>query len=116
VGILNLPEGNNGEKRVCGRTNFLRHMVVKLNDGKQIKGSTTDVSLGGVSLDAATIPDQITAGQCGQLHILLEDGKESPGFNCTIVRISDNSIGIKLDKKTAPKFGILLTKNLFKRK
>ena len=114
--FLNLSNENNSERRTCGRTNFLRQIIIKLADGSEIQGSTSDVSLGGVSIDVDKIPGHIKTGQTAKLHIVLENGDESPGFKCDIVRISEKSIGIKLDKKNAPKFGILLTKNLYKRK
>ncbi len=112
--LLNLSQEN--ERRACDRTNFLRQIIIKLTDGTQIKGLTNDVSLGGVSLDVNNIPSQIKTGLTAELHIVLENGNKSSAFKCNIVRVSKKSIGIKLDKKSAPKFGIMLTKNLYKRK
>lgn len=66
--LLNQPNKNDSERRVCGRTNFLRQIIIKLADGSQIKGSTCDISLGGISLEIESLPTNIEIGQSAELH------------------------------------------------
>jgi|GEM_PF-1814490 len=113
---LNIPNNKVDEKRVCHRTNFLREMMLKLDNGKEIRGTSNDVSLGGVSIYVEQIPKQITKGQTGELFILSKGCVTSKGFKCSISRISGQAIGIQIDRKNASSFGIAITQNLFKRK
>jgi len=104
------------ERRICSRNNFARNMLIKLDNGTEIAGISNDVSLGGVSLDVAHMPTNIEVGQLGKLYIKMTDASSSQAFICCLTRIKGNSLGIQIDKKEASRFGITLTKSLFKRR
>lgn len=107
------------EKRVCQRIDINRSVQVKLAGGQIISGLTDDISLGGLKIITrdnventmlSHHPDQIAL-----LQIKYVDGHLSSEYPCSIVRHESGAVCLKLDKKKAASFCIILTKGSFKK-
>lgn len=111
-----LEDSQDSDRRICHRTQYQRRIMIELENGIQLDGISQDISLKGVALEIYPLPEGIRMGLNGQLFLIDSSGSRSTGFNCSIAHIRKNNIGIEIDKKVAAKFGICLSKNLFKRK
>ncbi|MCU7938602.1 MAG: PilZ domain-containing protein [gamma proteobacterium symbiont of Bathyaustriella thionipta] len=111
---------NQQEKRVCQRIEHNRSVQLRLADGHIINGLTDDVSLGGLKIITRdNIENTMLTNQSQQnvvLQIKYVDGQLSSEYPCSIARLESGAICLKLDKKKAVSFGMLLTKNMFRRK
>jgi hypothetical protein len=110
-----IPTNNdNEEKRVCQRIPLKKRVVLEAENGALINGETDNGSLGGILV---LTRDNLGALQMGsQLSLyLIIDNKRSRAFPCCVTRISHCAIGLQLDRKVAAAFGLLLTKDMFKR-
>lgn len=107
------------EKRICQRIGLNKQVQLKLADGQIINGITEDLSLGGLkiitedTLESETIKD---VEQIALLQIKFMDGQLSSEYPCTVVRCGTGSLSLKLDKKKAASFGMMLTSGTFKQK
>lgn len=106
------------EKRVCQRIEFNRSVQLKLADGHIINGLTDDISLGGLKIITRdNFENNILSNHPEQkalLQIKFVDGRLSSEYPCFIVRYESSSICLKLDKKKAASFGMMLTRGVFK--
>lgn len=113
---MNSSTQKNDDRRVCERIVLNRNVVVDLDNGQKINGVTVDISLGGVCISVNDNLNTDVRRQTANLFIKDREGNLSPEFPCTIVRQGENSLCLKLDRTKSSKFGIMLTKGLFKKK
>ncbi len=115
--ILSTPDEQ--EKRVCQRLELNRQVQIKLADGQLIKGLTEDISLGGLRVVVSESFAELDVSKINSralLQFTFIDGQLSPEFLCTIVRCDPGSFCLKLDKKKAASFGMMLTRGALKKK
>ncbi|MCW8929869.1 MAG: PilZ domain-containing protein [Gammaproteobacteria bacterium] len=118
--ILSSPESSESlDKRVCQRIELNKQIQLRLADGQIIYGTTEDISLGGLRIATSDTLDSTiirTSEQVAMLQIKLLDGQLSPEYPCHIVRCDAGYICLKLDKKKAASFGMMLTRGALKQK
>lgn len=114
--IMNTSILNSDERRICERIVLNRNVLVALINGQQLNGITIDISLGGVCIAVQEKLEHNLQQQTAQLFIKDKEGNLSPEFPCTIVRQGGDSLCLKLDRAKSSKFGMMLTKGLFKKK
>ena len=118
--LLSFTDGSQQQdKRVCQRIELNKQVQLKLSDGQIINGTTEDISLGGLRLitdDNYEHDKLISIKQIALLQVLFPDGQQSPEYPCTIVRCDSGSICLKLDKKKAASFGMMMTRGSLKKK
>ena len=118
--IITFPDGSEQqEKRICQRIELNKQVQLQLADGQLIIGSTEDISLGGLRLITGTAFNHeclLDTEQIALLKIVFPDGQLSSEFPCTIVRCDSGSICLKLDKKKAASFGMMLTRGSLRQK
>ncbi len=113
---MNTTTQNNDDRRVCERIVLNRNVQVDLASGQKINGITVDISLGGVCISVQEDLKESFLQQNARLFIKDREGNLSPEFPCSIVRQSENSLCLQLDRAKSTQFGIMLTKGLFKKK
>lgn len=104
------------DRRACDRIEHRRDVVLRLGEEFSIEGYTNDLSLGGVCV---LIEDEIESNYVGQsayLSIKGENGQLSPEFSGTVVRINSDSICLKFDRENAARFGMMITRGIFRKK
>jgi len=104
------------ERRVCRRLNLHKAMQVELPSGERLSGESLDISLGGILLRFNELPETLKENQSTRLFLVLHDGEISRGYACTIIRRTNNCLGLQLDLKQAAEFGKQLTQGVFTRK
>ena len=117
--LSSLDSQEQQDKRVCQRIELNKQVQLKLADGQIINGLTEDISLGGLRIATEDSVESINAKNAAQsalLQIKFLDGQLSPEYQCTIVRCGPGSICVKLDKKKAASFGMMLTRGVLKQK
>lgn len=105
------------DKRVCQRVEINKQVQLKLSDGKIIQGTTEDISLGGLRFITDNSFDHHTLSsneQIAFLQIIFQDGQVSPEYPCNIMRCDSGSICLKLDRKKAASFGMMMTRGSLK--
>lgn len=111
-----MSENETDDRRSCQRLTLNKAMQVALPSGERLSGESLDVSLGGVLVRFRTLPEDIRENQSVKLHLVLHDGDISPGYDCTVIRRTENCLGLQLDLKQAADFGKQLSQGLFTRK
>lgn len=96
------PETSEG-KRTHERINLKTGVVLKTEDGDQIRGETGNVSRGGVLVHSQDKLDNLILGSHLKLY-LITDNKRSSAFSCRVTRISYCAIGLELDRTIAMLF------------
>ena len=106
------------ERRVCQRIEINRSVQLKFADGHIINGLTDDISLGGLKIITRdNFEDNMISNQRDQIALLqikFIDGHLSSEYPCSIVRYESSAICLKMDKKTAVSFSMMLTKGAFR--
>jgi len=100
---------NASEQRLCSRINLTRSVILTLDNGNVIHATTDDLSLGGVKVFTLEDVTDCT-GQTAELQIKLHDDQLSKVFNCEIVSCESKLLRLKLDRKQATTFGMLIAK------
>jgi len=101
------------EQRLCSRINLTRAVKLTLEDGEVINATTDDISLGGIK--AFTIHDIADySGQQAQLQLMLHENQYSRIFNCHIVSCENKLLRLKLERKQANAFSMLVSKGALK--
>lgn len=104
------------ERRTCQRLSLNQCMQVELPSGERLTGESLDISLAGVLLKIDRVPDNVRENQSARLFLVLHNDDISRPFPCTIIRRTDNSLGLQLDMKNAPAFGKQLTQGVLSRR
>ncbi|MCP3664334.1 MAG: PilZ domain-containing protein [Gammaproteobacteria bacterium] len=110
------PSQPTEDRRLCDRFIHSRKIVLTLENGQELQGETKDISLGGILMKTTLKTDEDITGKKASLYLVLKESELSNGFNCRVMRISDNYLGLELERKSAASFGKALTRGLFVRK
>ncbi len=111
---------NNGmsnldERRAFDRIGINRSVRLTLDDGTEIVGDTTNISLSGIKISTRDSIDT-NSGQAAVLQIFLGKKRLSPEYDGTIIRNEDNSVCMTLNSDRRTSFAIFLTRDIFKLK
>lgn len=102
-------------ERVCNRLTLSKTLLLEFANGDILQGRTRDISPRGVLFTPDRPPADASPGMAGTLFMISDEGHFSIGYPCQVVRVSDDSIALALDKKAAAAFGNYLTRELLKR-
>ncbi|WP_297528808.1 PilZ domain-containing protein [Thiohalobacter sp.] len=111
-----MNQGHEEERRGGSRLTINKAMQVVLPSGERLSGESLDVGPGGVLVRFRALPGDVRENQSVKLHLVLHDGDISPGYDCTVIRCTDNSLALQLDLKQAADFGRQLGQGIFTRK
>ena len=107
-----IPENN--EQRQCRRLNMDFHVSLEHTDGSLLEGITIDLSLGGLKIACESEPDDKWTNSEVVLKLLNPEIPESP-FSCKVLRLENKLMAVELERSCAPRFGLAVGKDLFKR-
>jgi hypothetical protein len=111
----NNPKDEGSNRRVCGRLNVTRALLLELDNGDILEGRSVDISPRGVLMKPDAPPEDLLLGISGTLFIISDDGHFSIGYPCKVVRQKDKFIAVEIDKKSAAAFANYMTKELLGR-
>lgn len=106
------PEDN---RRACDRLSVSRKMLLELDNGEIVIGESGDISLRGVLLNTDSLPETELAGMAGTLYVFSDNGTQSSGFPCSVIRRRETSLALELDRKVIAAFGECVTRELLRR-
>lgn len=99
------------EKRSSERIQIRKMIELETTNGDLIRGETENSSLGGMLIHSLDNLDNLLLGSRPSLYLII-DSKRSRAFPCQIIRISKDTIGVSLDKKSALALATLLRKDI----
>jgi hypothetical protein len=101
------------DQRVCARVGLRRPVLLASAHGTITDGMLVDASLGGVQVEVAIGTGGFSCGQA--LELRLAAGGKGASYRCTVVRTGDAFLGLALDRQSAARFGLELTRGAFQR-
>ena len=101
------------EKRNSRRLNLDYLLRLEHPSGRELKGLSIDISLGGLRVACQDEPDDSWLGE--NVNLILADEKlPDEIFECRVNRLENKLMALELERRSATRFGLAISKNMFK--